>query len=172
MSDETENPGISRRRRKRRSYALLILAAGIFLFGAGLRHAISVAAANHLADCSRPARQRRPETGPDPRPNLCPRRKSDPARAGHDGRSRGKHRAVRGIEGRSRGRARRSQPAGKRRIRRHPAQERGCAVGAIRPSGERFEEKAGSQDQRHRRTRRTSRRRHRQNPGPTSPCCA
>src|SRR5712672_4597649 len=34
MSDETENPGISRRRRKRRSYALLILAAGIFLFGA------------------------------------------------------------------------------------------------------------------------------------------
>jgi len=34
MSDETENPGISRRRRKRRSYSLLILAAGIFLFGA------------------------------------------------------------------------------------------------------------------------------------------
>jgi TRAP transporter TAXI family solute receptor len=33
MSDETENPGISRRRRKRRSYSLLILAAGIFLFG-------------------------------------------------------------------------------------------------------------------------------------------
>src|SRR5438477_6809955 len=33
MSDETENPGTSRRRRKRRSYALLILAAGIFLFG-------------------------------------------------------------------------------------------------------------------------------------------
>jgi TRAP transporter TAXI family solute receptor len=33
MSDETENPGISRRRRKRKSYALLILAAGIFLFG-------------------------------------------------------------------------------------------------------------------------------------------
>jgi TRAP-type uncharacterized transport system substrate-binding protein len=34
MSDETENPGISRRRRKRRSYSLLILAAGTFLFGA------------------------------------------------------------------------------------------------------------------------------------------
>src|ERR1700716_192690 len=34
MSDETENPGISRRRRKRRSYSLLPLAAGIFLFGA------------------------------------------------------------------------------------------------------------------------------------------
>src|SRR5437763_10186130 len=33
MSDETEDPGISRRRRKRRSYSLLILAAGIFLFG-------------------------------------------------------------------------------------------------------------------------------------------
>jgi TRAP-type uncharacterized transport system substrate-binding protein len=33
MSDETENPGISRRRRKRRGYSLLILAAGIFLFG-------------------------------------------------------------------------------------------------------------------------------------------
>jgi len=33
MSDETENPGISRRRRKRRNYSLLILAAGIFLFG-------------------------------------------------------------------------------------------------------------------------------------------
>jgi TRAP transporter TAXI family solute receptor len=33
MSDETENPGISRKRRKRKSYALLILAAGIFLFG-------------------------------------------------------------------------------------------------------------------------------------------
>jgi len=33
MSDETENPRISRRRRKRRSYSLLILAAGIFLFG-------------------------------------------------------------------------------------------------------------------------------------------
>ena len=34
MSDETENPGIARRRRKRRNYSLLILAAGIFLFGA------------------------------------------------------------------------------------------------------------------------------------------
>jgi TRAP transporter TAXI family solute receptor len=33
MSDETENPGIARRRRKRRSYSFLILAAGIFLFG-------------------------------------------------------------------------------------------------------------------------------------------
>src|SRR6478752_6833051 len=33
MPDETENPGISRRRRKRRGYSLLILAAGIFLFG-------------------------------------------------------------------------------------------------------------------------------------------
>src|SRR5215212_2349901 len=33
MSNETENPGISRRRRKRRSYSLLTLAAGIFLFG-------------------------------------------------------------------------------------------------------------------------------------------
>jgi TRAP transporter TAXI family solute receptor len=33
MSDQTENPGISRRRRKRKSYSLLILAAGIFLFG-------------------------------------------------------------------------------------------------------------------------------------------
>src|SRR5712675_3349488 len=33
MSDETENPRISRRRRKRRSYSLLILAAGNFLFG-------------------------------------------------------------------------------------------------------------------------------------------
>jgi TRAP transporter TAXI family solute receptor len=33
MSDETENPRISRKRRKRKSYALLILAAGIFLFG-------------------------------------------------------------------------------------------------------------------------------------------
>ncbi|MBR1120029.1 ABC transporter substrate-binding protein [Bradyrhizobium lablabi] len=34
MSDETENPGIARRRRRRRNYAFLILAAGIFLFGA------------------------------------------------------------------------------------------------------------------------------------------
>ena len=33
MSDETENPGTDRRRRKRKSYAFLILAAGIFLFG-------------------------------------------------------------------------------------------------------------------------------------------
>src|SRR3954471_4348646 len=33
MSDETENPGTSRKRRKRKSYALLILAAGIFMFG-------------------------------------------------------------------------------------------------------------------------------------------
>jgi TRAP transporter TAXI family solute receptor len=33
MSDETENPGIARRRRKRRNYSFLILAAGIFLFG-------------------------------------------------------------------------------------------------------------------------------------------
>ena len=33
MSDETENPGTSRGRRKRKSYAFLILAAGIFLFG-------------------------------------------------------------------------------------------------------------------------------------------
>src|SRR6202171_4803455 len=32
-SDLTEQPETSRRRRKRRSYALLILAAGIFLFG-------------------------------------------------------------------------------------------------------------------------------------------
>src|SRR5947207_5497047 len=34
MSETDENPGIARRRRKRRSYSLLILAAGIFLFGA------------------------------------------------------------------------------------------------------------------------------------------
>lgn len=33
MSETDENPGTSRRRRKRKSYALLILAAGIFLFG-------------------------------------------------------------------------------------------------------------------------------------------
>ena len=33
MSDETENPRLSRGRRRRRSYALLVLAAGIFLFG-------------------------------------------------------------------------------------------------------------------------------------------
>src|SRR5256885_8059925 len=32
-SDLSEPPPISRRRRKRRSYSLLILAAGIFLFG-------------------------------------------------------------------------------------------------------------------------------------------
>ena len=34
MSDPSENPGVSRRRRKTKSYALLVLAAGIFLFGA------------------------------------------------------------------------------------------------------------------------------------------
>ena len=34
MSETDENPGIARRRRKRRRYSLLILAAGIFLFGA------------------------------------------------------------------------------------------------------------------------------------------
>ena len=34
MSEEAENPGIARRRRRRRNYAFLILAAGIFLFGA------------------------------------------------------------------------------------------------------------------------------------------
>jgi TRAP transporter TAXI family solute receptor len=34
MSDETENPGIARRRRKRRNYSFLILALGILLFGA------------------------------------------------------------------------------------------------------------------------------------------
>src|SRR5437016_206115 len=33
MSETDGNPGISRRRPKRKSYALLILAAGIFLFG-------------------------------------------------------------------------------------------------------------------------------------------
>ena len=33
MSDQNENPAPSRPRRKRKSYALLILAAGIFLFG-------------------------------------------------------------------------------------------------------------------------------------------
>src|ERR1700754_1656964 len=33
MSDETEKPGIARRRRKRKNYAVLILAAGIFLVG-------------------------------------------------------------------------------------------------------------------------------------------
>ena len=33
MSDETENPRLSRGRRRRKSYALLVLAAGIFLFG-------------------------------------------------------------------------------------------------------------------------------------------
>jgi TRAP transporter TAXI family solute receptor len=33
MSDETENPGIARRRRRRKNYSFLILAAGIFLFG-------------------------------------------------------------------------------------------------------------------------------------------
>jgi TRAP transporter TAXI family solute receptor len=34
MSDPSENAGVSRRRRKTKSYALLVLAAGIFLFGA------------------------------------------------------------------------------------------------------------------------------------------
>jgi TRAP transporter TAXI family solute receptor len=34
MSDLVENPGVPRGRRKKRSYALLVLAAGIFLFGA------------------------------------------------------------------------------------------------------------------------------------------
>src|SRR3954453_23588511 len=34
MSETDENPGIARRRRKRRNLSLLILAAGIFLFGA------------------------------------------------------------------------------------------------------------------------------------------
>jgi TRAP transporter TAXI family solute receptor len=34
MSDTDENPGIARRRRKRRNYLFLILAAGILLFGA------------------------------------------------------------------------------------------------------------------------------------------
>src|SRR5436190_11439518 len=34
MSETDENPGIARRRRKRRNISLLILAAGIFLFGA------------------------------------------------------------------------------------------------------------------------------------------
>jgi TRAP-type uncharacterized transport system substrate-binding protein len=34
MSDPSENSGVSRRRRKTKSYALLVLAAGIFLFGA------------------------------------------------------------------------------------------------------------------------------------------
>src|SRR5215510_12263680 len=34
MSDEAENSGIARRRRRRRNYAFLVLAAGIFLFGA------------------------------------------------------------------------------------------------------------------------------------------
>src|SRR5262245_64266901 len=33
MSETGENPGIARRRRKRRNYSLLILAAGILLFG-------------------------------------------------------------------------------------------------------------------------------------------
>jgi TRAP transporter TAXI family solute receptor len=33
MSETDENPGISRRRRRRKNYSLLILAAGIFLFG-------------------------------------------------------------------------------------------------------------------------------------------
>src|ERR1043166_4336633 len=33
MSEAGENPGIARRRRKRRSNSLLILAVGIFLFG-------------------------------------------------------------------------------------------------------------------------------------------
>ena len=36
MSDPSENPGVSRRRRKTKSYALLVLAAGIFLFGAAV----------------------------------------------------------------------------------------------------------------------------------------
>src|SRR6266403_2447135 len=34
MADPSENPGVSRRRRKTNGYALLVLAAGIFLFGA------------------------------------------------------------------------------------------------------------------------------------------
>ena len=33
MSETDDNSGVSRRRPKRKSYALLILAAGIFLFG-------------------------------------------------------------------------------------------------------------------------------------------
>ena len=33
MSETDENPNTTRKRRKRRGYSLLILAAGIFLFG-------------------------------------------------------------------------------------------------------------------------------------------
>ena len=143
----------------------LILAAGIFLFGVAAGTLYYVLRPIDAADRGRSSRKRGPETDPVDGADFCARRQRDPADADHNRRRGREHRAVHRRQDRPRGGARRSEPAGQRRIRRHPAQERRGAVGAIRPCAERLQETAGAQDQEPRRTRRTPRRRHRTNAG-------
>ena len=165
MSDQNGHSAPSRPRRKRKNYSLLILAAGIFLFGAAAGTLYYRAAAGHLADRRRSSRKRRPETGPADGADLRARRQRDPAVADcNPGRGR-EHRAVHRRQDRPCGGARRSEPAGQCRIRRHPAQERRRAVGAFRHCAEGLEENADAEDQEPRRTRRPPRRRHRTHAG-------
>ncbi len=136
-----------------------------FPFRRGCGHAVPRLAAGHFADCGRPFRKRRPAADPDAGANLCARRKSGSAITDHDRRGERKHRAVRGLKDRPRRGAGRPELAGQCRIRRHRAQERRCPVGTFRPSGQRFKKTTGPKNQGDRRSRRTSRRPHRPNPG-------
>ena len=165
MSDTNDNPAPSRPRRKRKSYALLILAAGILLFGVAAGTLYYVLAADDAAHCRRASRQRRPETGPADGADFCARRQPGAAVADHDRRSGREHRAVQRRQDRSCGGARRSEPACQCRLGRHPAQECRRAVGAVRASDKGLEEAADAEDQDARRPRGTSRRRDRTDAG-------
>src|SRR4249920_2461409 len=110
MSDTNDNPAPSRSRRKRKGYALLILAAGMLAFGV---------AAGTLYYVLRPTTLRiavGPPGSEDHKlvqlmADFCARGQSGAAVADHDRGSATEHRAVQRRQDRSCGGARRPEPA-------------------------------------------------------------
>ena len=122
MSDPNDNPARSRPRRKRRNYALLILAAGIFLFGVAAGTLYYVLRPTTLRIAVGPAGSEDQKLVQLMAQTFAREGSAGAAVADHDrGRER-EHRAVRGRQGRSCGRARRPEPAC-----RMPSRSRSCA---------------------------------------------
>ena len=134
MSNPNANSAPSRPRRKRKNNSLLILAAGIFIFGAAAATLYYLLQPTTLRIAVGP-----PGSDDQKLIQLMAQtfaRDDSAVRLSlviDPGRDR-EHRAVQHRQGRPCGRARRSEPAGQCRVRRHPAQERRRAVGAVRSS--------------------------------------
>ena len=138
----TNNPAPSRPRRKRKSYALLILAAGIFLFGVAagtlyyvlrpitLRIAVGPAGSDDQKLVQLMAQTFARDGSAIRLAPIATEGAAESIALFSDG------------QGRPCGGARRSEPAGQCRIRRHPAQERRRAVGAFRHCAKGLQENA------------------------------